>query len=157
MNDFSSVSAPLYLEDLHVGLRFTTGAHRLDEKQIIAFASQFDPQPFHLDPIAARDTLFQGLVASGWHTAAVTMRLIVESLPIAGGVIGAGGEASWPQPSRPGDILRVEGVVTDVHESRSRPDRGIVTIEADTLTQKNEIVQKLTARLVVFRRDLKSS
>ena len=87
----------LYLDDLQVGQRFTSKTHRVDEAQIKAFASQFDPQPFHLDENAAKDSLFSGLVASGWHTAAMTMRLLVEGLPLAGGLIGAGGELSWPQ------------------------------------------------------------
>src|SRR5262249_6502680 len=96
-------TAPLYLEDLPVGQRFVSGTHPLDEGQIRALAEQFDPQPFHLDAEAATATLFEGLVASGWHTAAITMRLLVESgLPIAGGIIGAGGEITWPNPTRPG-------------------------------------------------------
>jgi acyl dehydratase len=102
-------SDQLYLDDLHVGQRFTSGAHRLDEAQIKAFAVQFDPQPFHTDQQAAEHTFFQGLAASGWHTAAITMRLNVESgPPLAGGFVGAGGELSWPAPTRPGDVLHVE-------------------------------------------------
>ena len=97
----------LYLDDLHVGQRFTSEAHRLDEAQIKAFATQFDPQPFHTDQQAAEHTFFKGLAASGWHTAAITMRLNVESgPPLAGGFVGAGGELSWPAPARPGDIDR---------------------------------------------------
>src|ERR1700740_2632546 len=96
----------LFLEDLRVGQRFVSGTHRIDEGQIRAFAAQFDPQPFHLDPEAAKATLFKGLVAGGWHTAAITMRLLVESgLPIVGGIIGAGGEITWPNPTRPDDVL----------------------------------------------------
>ena len=92
-----------YLDDLQVGQRFVSGTHLIDEKQIVAFASQFDPQPFHLDAEAAKHTLFAGLVASGWHTAAITMRLMVDGgLPIAGGLVGAGGECAWPKPTRPG-------------------------------------------------------
>jgi acyl dehydratase len=151
MNHIPSLSA-LYLEDLQPGMCFLTASHVLDEQQIIVFAQQFDPQPFHTDPVAARGTLFKGLVASGWHTAAITMKLIVESLPIAGGVVGAGGEADWPQPSRPDDVLHVEGQITEIRPSRTKHDRGIVTISTRTLTQKNEVVQNLTAKLVVFRR-----
>ena len=114
----------LYLDDLQVGQRFTSRTHRVDEAEIKAFASQFDPQPFHLDENAAKASLFSGLVASGWHTAAMTMRLLVEELPLAGGVIGAGGELSWPRPTRPGDILRVEIEIVEIVPSRSRPDRG---------------------------------
>src|SRR4051794_28343510 len=100
--------AMLYFEDLRVGQRFVSDTHRIDEEQIRAFAQQFDPQPFHLDAEAAKASLFKGLVASGWHTAAITMRLLVESgLPIAGGIIGAGGEINWPNATRPGDVLQV--------------------------------------------------
>jgi acyl dehydratase len=143
----------LYLDDLQVGQRFTSGTHLVDEAQIIAFARQFDPQPFHLDDAAAKDTLFAGLAASGWHTAAVTMRLLVETgLPLAGGIIGAGGELSWPRPTRPGDMLRVESEVLEIIPSRSRPDRGTATVQCLTLNQRGEVVQKLIARLIVPRR-----
>src|SRR6516162_8306038 len=115
----------LYLDDLHVGQPFTSGTHVIDETQIKAFARQFDPQPFHLDDEVAKATLFGGLAASGWHTAAITMRLIVSSgAPIAGGIIGGGGELSWPLPTRPGDVLHVVMEVVETTPSRSRPDRG---------------------------------
>src|SRR6202023_2807571 len=98
----------LYLDDLRIGQSFTSGTHVVDEEQIKAFARQFDPQPFHLDNEVARGTLFSGLAASGWHTAAITMRLLVESgLPIAGGIVGAGGELDWPNPTRPGYTLKL--------------------------------------------------
>ena len=104
----------LYLDDLHIGQCFTSGTHVVDEEQIKAFARQFDPQPFHLDNEAAKDTLFSGLAASGWHTAAITMRLLVGGgLPLAGGVVGAGGELDWPNPTRPGDTLHVESEVLE--------------------------------------------
>jgi acyl dehydratase len=142
----------LYLDDLEVGQRFTSRTHRVDEAQIKAFASQFDPQPFHLDENAAKDSLFSGLVASGWHTSAMTMRLLVEGLPLAGGVIGAGVELSWPQPTRPGDILRVESEVLEIIPSRSRPDRGVVVTRIVTRNQRDEVVQILVAKLIVPRR-----
>jgi acyl dehydratase len=143
----------LYLDELHVGQQFISGSHAVDEAQIRAFAGQFDPQPFHLDDALAKGTLFAGLAASGWHTAAITMRLLVDGgAPIAGGVIGAGGEVSWPQPTRPGDILHVESEVVQVTPSRSRPDRGIVTVRSETRNQRGEVVQTLTAKLVVPRR-----
>jgi acyl dehydratase len=146
-------SAPLFLDDLRVGQRFTSGTHEIDEEQVKAFAKQFDPQPFHLDREAAKVSLFQGLVASGWHTAAITMRLLVESgLTIAGGIVGAGGEINWPGPTRPGDILRVESEVLELRPSRSRPGRGTATIRSETRNQRGEVVQVLVAKLVVPRR-----
>src|SRR5258708_1525406 len=112
----------LYLDDLRVGQRFTSGTHLLDAEQIRAFAQQFDPQPFHLDPAAAKQSFFEELVASGWHTAALTMRLLVQSgLPIAGGIIGAGAQITWPAPTRPGAILHVETEIIELRPSRSRP------------------------------------
>jgi len=148
-----SGTAPLYLEDLRVGQRFVSGTHRIDEEQIRAFAEQFDPQPFHLDAEAAKDTLFDGLVASGWHTAAVSMRLLVGGgLPIAGGIVGAGGEIAWPRPVRPGAVLHVESEILELRPSRSRPDRGVVTVRSETRDQLGEVVQVLVARLVVPRR-----
>lgn len=143
----------LYFDDLQVGQRFVSGQHQLDEAQIIAFAKEFDPQTFHTDPVAAKDSFFQELVASGWHTAAVTMRLIVGGgMPIAGGSIGAGAEISWPRPTRPGDILHVESEVLELKASRSRPDRGVVTIRNQTHNQAGEVVQIMTAKLIVPRK-----
>ena len=142
----------LLLDDLQVGQRFVSGTHRLDAAQIMGFAAAFDPQPFHLDDAAARDSLFGGLAASGWHTAAITMRLNVESgLPFSGGIIGAGAEITWPRPTRPGDILRVESEVVEIKPSRSRPDRGMVTVRSETLNQRDEVLQILVAKLVVPR------
>jgi acyl dehydratase len=143
----------LYLDDLQVGQRFSSGTHVIDAAQIKAFARQFDPQPFHLDEEAAKDTLLAGLAASGWHTAAITMRLLVETgLPLAGGILGAGGEVEWPAPTRPGDTLRVESEVLEITPSRSRPNRGLAVIRSLTRNQKDEVVQSLTAKLIVPRR-----
>jgi len=143
----------LYLDDLHVGQRFTSSTHTIDAPQIKAYASQFDPQPFHLDDEAAKDTLFGGLAASGWHTAAITMRLLVETgLPLAGGILGAGGEINWPKPTRPGDVLHVVSEIEEVTPSRSRPDRGMVRVRNETRNQRDEIVQILIAKLIVPRR-----
>lgn len=151
--DKHALDGGIYLEDLHVGQRFTSATYAVDEAQIKAFAGQFDPQPFHLDDAAAKGTLFAGLAASGWHTAAITMRLLVDGgAPIAGGVVGVGGEIAWPKPTRPGDILQVKSEILDVTPSRSRPDRGMVTVRSETLNQRGEIVQTLTAKLVVPRR-----
>ena len=145
----------LYLEDLVAGQRFTSGAHEMTAEAIKAFARQFDPQPFHLDNVAAQDTFFHGLAASGWHTAAVTMRLLVESdMTLAGGVIGAGGELTWPRPTRPGDVLTVESLVLAVTASKSKPGRGLVTVHSRTLNQKGEVVQDMTSRMLVWRKPL---
>jgi acyl dehydratase len=147
------MNPPLYLDDLAVGERFTSATHRLDQDQIFGFAEQFDPQPFHLDDAAAQDTLFRGLAASGWHTAAITMRLLVRGgLPLAGGIIGAGAEIAWPRPTRPDDVLRVESEVIDIVPSKTRLDRGMVTVRAETRTADGDAVQILTVKLVVPRR-----
>ena len=152
VNDRGSQSR-LYLDDLHAGQRFTSGSHLIDATQIHAFAREFDPQPFHLDDEAAKSTLFAGLAASGWHTAAITMRLMVEDgVPLMGGILGAGAEISWPRPTRPGDILHVECEVLEVVPSRSRPDRGMVTMRCETRNQREEVVQILIPKLVVPRR-----
>ena len=143
----------LYLEDLHVGQRFTSETHQIDADQIRAFVREFDPQPFHLDAEAAKHTLFEGLVASGWHTAAISMRLLVESgLSIAGGLIGAGGEITWPNPTQPDSILHVESEILELRPSRSRPDRGIATIRSETQNQRGEVLQVFVAKLIVPRR-----
>jgi acyl dehydratase len=143
---------PLYFDDLNVGQRFISGTHQIDDNEIISFAKQFDPQPFHLDAEAAKQTFFEGLVASGWHTAAITMRLLVQGVPIAGGIVGAAGEISWPKPTRPGALLHVESEIVELRPSRSRPDRGMVTIRSETHNQFGEIVQMFTAKVVVPRR-----
>jgi acyl dehydratase len=141
---------PLYLEDLQVGQRFTTASQVMDAAEIKAFAAQFDPQPFHLAEEAAQHSILGGLAASGWHTAAVTMRLLVTTGPrLAGGVIGASAEINWPQPTRPGDTLHVESEVLAVRPSRSRPDRGIVIMRSATRNQRGEVVQLITANLMV--------
>jgi acyl dehydratase len=142
----------LYLEDLNVGQRFESRSHTVDAEAIKAFARSFDPQPFHLDEKAAKNTIFGGLAASGWHTAAMTMQLIVESVPLAGGVIGSGGELSWPRPTRPGDRLRVVTEVLSITPSASKPDRGVVAMRSTTLNHKDEPVQVFSPRVVVTRR-----
>jgi len=143
----------LYLDDLKPGDRFVSESHALDEAQIIEFAQRFDPQPFHLDPEAAKSTFFQGLAASGWHTAAITMRLLVTSgMPLADGVIGSGGELHWPKPTRPGDVLRVESEVVEVMPSRSKPERGMVVMRCETKNQHGDVLQRFSPKLVVSRR-----
>ncbi|WP_144160837.1 MaoC family dehydratase [Paraburkholderia sp. BCC1885] len=142
----------VFLDDLAVGAEYRSAEHVLDVQQIIDFARQFDPQPFHMDENAAKSTLFQGLVASGWHTAAITMKLLVGSLPLSNGIVGAGGEAQWPRATRPGDRLHVMSKILDIAPSRSKQDRGMVTVECLTLNQDDEVCQRLVTKLVVFRR-----
>jgi acyl dehydratase len=120
----------------------------------MAFARQYDPQPFHMDDESAKKSFFGGLVASGWHTAAITMRLLVLSTPILGGLIGTGGEITWPRPTRPGDTLHVETEVTENRPSRSHPDRGMVTVRSVTFNQEGQPVQILVSRLVVPKRSV---
>jgi acyl dehydratase len=142
-----------YLNDFHVGQKFGSGRLRVESEQIKAFAAEFDPQPFHLDDEAAKGSFFGGLAASGWHTAALTMRLIVTGdLKPAGGVIGAGNEISWTKPVRPGDELRIESEVLEVRPSKSRPEQGMIKVRTTTFNQNDEPVQILTANLVVPRR-----
>ena len=141
----------LYLENLKVGDIFRSGEFLLERDELLAFASRYDPQPFHTDGTAAASSLFGGLAASGWQTASITMRLLVGSVPIAGGLIGLGAEISWPNPTRPGDRLRVESTLTEIRESASRPDRGIVTAESLTLNQDGQVVQRMSSQLMVFR------
>jgi acyl dehydratase len=143
-----------YLDDLWVGQRFRSGSLTVEAADIKAFAARYDPQPFHLDEAEAEASLFRGLVASGWHTAALTMRLLVDGggAPIAGGVIGAGGELAWPRPTRPGDVLTVETEVLKVTPSKSRPDRGVATLRSETRNQAGEAVQVFTMNLIVPRR-----
>jgi acyl dehydratase len=143
----------LFLDDLSVGQRFTSAKHCLDAGQIKRFASEFDPQPFHLDEAAAAKSIFGGLAASGWHTAAVSMRLMVDGgAPIAGGVVGAGVEISWPKPTRPGDELQVVSEIMEIIPSRSKPDRGIIVLRSETRNQHGEVVQLLTSKLMARRR-----
>jgi acyl dehydratase len=143
----------LYFEDLTVGQKFPTGTLTVSADEIKAFAAAFDPQPFHLDDAAARGTMFDGLAASGWHTAALTMRLIVGSaFRPAGGIVGSGGELVWLKPVRPGDQLRVESEVLELRPSRSRPAHGVVTVRVTTLNQHGDIVQTFTPTLLVDRR-----
>jgi acyl dehydratase len=143
-----------YLEDYAVGQVFRTGRMRIDKDQILAFATQFDPQPYHLYEEAARKSVFGGLAASGWHTAALTMRLLVDSeFRPAHGILGVGfDELSWPRPVRPGDELYAESEVLEVRPSKSRPDRGLIRVRTTTLNQHAEPVQIYTGNLLVPRR-----
>jgi acyl dehydratase len=143
-----------YLEDFAIGQTFGSGRLPIDKERIFAFASEFDPQPFHLDEAAARRSIFGGLCASGWHTLAVTMRLLLDSeLKPAGGFIGAGlDECRWPRPVRPGDELRIECEIIEVRPSKSRPEQGLIKLRTTTLNQNDEAVLVYVANLVVPRR-----
>jgi len=143
-----------YLDDFAVGQRFGSSRLTVDKEQIKSFAAEFDPQPFHLDEAAARGSIFQGLAASGWHTAALTMRLLVEGeIKPQGGIIGMGFEEfRWPKPVRPGDELRVESEVLEVRPSKSRPDQGLIKVRTTTLNQRDEAVQVNVGTLLVLRR-----
>ena len=142
-----------YFEELQVGRKFTSDTVRVAAEAIVAFAAAFDPQPFHLDDRAARATLFEGLAASGWHTAAMTMRLCVDSpLRPAGGIIGGGGELTWSKPVRPGDELHVEIEIVETRASRSRPGQGLVKVRITTFNQDGDTVQTFTPTLLVDRR-----
>jgi acyl dehydratase len=153
MDVTNQAAEPLFLEDLHVGQRFRSGVYHMDEDRIKAFATEFDPQPFHLEESAAQASVFRGLAASGWHTAAAAMRLLVTGgLPFANGLIGLGGEISWPKPTRPGDTLRVESEILEILPSRSKPNQGIVTVKCTMRNQDGEPVYVFTAKILAFRR-----
>lgn len=143
-----------FLEDFAVGQTYGSGSLRVDEARVKSFAAEFDPQPFHLDDAAARASVFRGLAASGWHTAAMTMRLLVAGdLKPAGGIVGLGfDEFRWPAPVRPGDELRVESEILDVRASKSRPQEGVIKVRNTTRNQRGEAVQIQTGTLLVRRR-----
>ena len=147
-----------YLEDFAVGQLFKTGRKRVDKDEIFAFAKEYDPQPFHLDEAAARQSPFAGLAASGWHTAAMTMRLLVDGeFKPAGGILGVGfDELSWPRAVRPDDELYVLSEVLEVRPSKSRPDRGMIRVRNTTFNQNDEPVQVFTGNLLVPRRRAKA-
>jgi acyl dehydratase len=143
----------LYLEDLAVGQRFTSETYVMEAERIKEFAAEFDPQPFHIDESAANASVFKGLAASGWHTAAVAMRLLVTGgLPFANGLVGLGGEVAWPRPTRPGDILHVESEIVEITPSRSKPHQGIVTVRGTMFNQHGQAVYVLTAKLLALKR-----
>ena len=141
-----------FFEDLKKGDRFKSRTDNVSEEQIISFAREFDPQPFHLDRAVADQTMFKGLIASGWHTAAITMRLFVQTLNFAEGAIGLGvDELRWPNAVRPGDVLQVETEIIDLRESRSKPSHGIVRLRNVATNQRGEIVQTMEASALVLR------
>jgi len=143
----------LYLEDLSVGQRFTSGTYVMEAARVKEFAAEFDPQPFHLDETVAQASIFKGLAASGWQTAAIAMRLLVTGgLPLANGIIGLGGEITWPRPTRPGDSLHVDSEILDITPSRSNPNQAVVSVRSTMLNQNGEPVYVLSAKLLVFKR-----
>jgi acyl dehydratase len=142
----------LYLEDLQVGQRFTSAPHFLDADQIKRFAAEYDPQPFHLSDEGAAGTMFGTLAASGWHTMALTMRMLVDSVPLADGLIGASTEVAWPRPTRPEMTLRVFSEIADIKPSKSKPDMGIVTLRSETRDENGEVLLIFTARMPVYKR-----
>lgn len=152
LND-TNKAKDLTLEDLEVGQIYRSDSYTLSANDIKAFASQFDPQPFHLDEESAKGTFFGELVASGWHTASITMRMLVGSLHIKGGLVGAGGDISWLRATKPGDTLVAETEVISIHPSRSNPDRGSVILRTTTKNQKGKSVQIMTCRIVVPTRN----
>jgi acyl dehydratase len=142
----------LYLEDLQVGQRFECGRHTLDVEQVKKFAREFDPQPFHMDEEAAKGTFFNGLAASGWHVVCLAMRAIAQHVPFAGGLIGGGAEITWPQPTRPNDVLLFTSTVMEVTPSRSKPERGLALLRTEARNQEGELLLIFTAKCVVPRR-----
>jgi acyl dehydratase len=145
-----------YFEDLKAGDRFKSGTYKVTEEGIVSFAREFDPQSFHLDSAAAQQSMFKGLIASGWHTAAITMRLFVQTLNFTEGAIGLGvDELRWPNPVRPNDVLQVETEIVDLRESQSKPNHGIIRLRNVTSNQRGEIVQTMLASALVPKRRVK--
>ena len=143
----------LWLDDLAAGMTFRSDTYEVTQAEVVDFASRYDPQAFHLDDAQARGTFFDGLAASGWHTAAITMRLLATSgVPLATGVIGADISIKWPTATRPGDLLHLEITVDEITLSNSRPDRGNVVFSYDTINQHGEFRQRTTGRIIAWRR-----
>ena len=142
-----------YFEDLKPGARFQSDSLQVSEQQVVEFAHKFDPQMFHLDRASAERSIFKGLIASGWHTAAMSLRLFVQTMNFAQGAIGLGvDELRWPHAVRPGDKLRVVTEIVETRLSRSRPKHGIIRFRNVTTNQRDEIVQSMYANALVPRR-----
>jgi len=153
VNVMNEQSRVLYLDDVEVGQTFTSESYVMDVCRIKEFAAEFDPQPFHIDETAAQQSVFHGLAASGWHTAAAAMRLLTTSGPrFADGILGLGAEISWPRPTRPGDVLQMDTEIAEIRPSQSNPERGIVTIRSTMFNQNGETAYLLKAKLLVPRR-----
>jgi acyl dehydratase len=136
-----------YFEDYVPGMTRDCGSVSVDQAEIVSFARQFDPQPFHVDPVAAASGPFGGLIASGWHTAGLVMRLIVDNYMSAESSLGAAGldELRWPNPVRPGDTLRVRVTVLEARRSQSKPDRGILKTLIEAENQGGQTVMRATS------------
>ncbi|KFJ92868.1 dehydratase [Pseudomonas sp. 1-7] len=145
-------SEQLYLDDLCIGQVFESDLLRVEPDEMLEFARNFDPQPFHLDPLAAESSVFGSLAASGWYTAALTMRQLVASVPLARGIVGLDIQLSWPHPTYPSDLLQVRTLVQAIEQSSAKPDRGVVTMAMETRNQHGRVVQRATAKLLVFAR-----
>lgn len=143
-----------YLEDFTVGQVFTYPPHTVSEDEIIAFARAYDPQPFHLDKEAAKQSLFGGLCASGWHTAGMMMRILVDNMIGKYASMGSPGvdQLRWVKPVFPGDTLQLSGEVLEVRPSQSKPDRGVITSRYEMKNQKGETVLTMQAKGMYARR-----
>lgn len=149
MNSETEITRRLGLGDLRIGQVFQSKPRTIELEEIKAFATQFDPQPFHLDEEAAKESFFGQLVASGWHVASITMRLLVDTIPIKGGLVGGGGDIQWLRPTLPGDAVRVETEIIAIKPSEKRPEQGTVTVRSTTKNQDGNAVMVMTSRLVV--------
>ncbi|WP_067486617.1 MULTISPECIES: MaoC/PaaZ C-terminal domain-containing protein [Dickeya] len=152
-NDIGETTLPkLYMDDLKVGQVFYSSEYYVSAEEITEFSTRYDPQPFHMDDRLAKDSIFRGLAASGWHTVSITMNLLVKCLPLAHGIIGKGVEnITWPRPTRPGDVLRIKAKIIDIDISPARPDRALMRIHISTIGQDNKIRQELLGKLLIFK------
>ena len=144
-----------YFEDYLPGLTADCGTFTLSEAEIIAFAREYDPQPFHVDPVAAKSGPYGVLIASGWHTTSVMMRHLVDHWVSPESSLGSPGvdEIRWPRPVRPGDTLRVRATVLEARRSASKPDRGIVRSLAEVVNADGDQMMKVTATNFILLRD----
>jgi acyl dehydratase len=153
-NDFAAPIGDRYLEDYVAGEAYTYGRVTIDEASIIAFARQYDPQPFHIDPLAAAGSIYGGLIASGWQTVAVMMRMLVDHVISPASSLGSPGcdDLRWLLPVRPGDSLAVRIEILSARHSRSKPDRGLVGCRLEIANQRDEVVMTLQTVLLVRAR-----
>jgi len=145
-----------YFEDFESGQVFDLGTYELSESELLEFALRYDPQPFHVDPDAARESPFGGLIASGWQSAAILSRLYVDSVISEAASMGSPGveQIRWLVPVRPGDVLRGRITIVEVAPSNTRPDRGTLIADGELLNQRDEVVMTIRTRGFVARREL---